>query len=301
MSCSMALRRSPKPGALTATDLKVPRILLTTSVDRASPSTSSAMISSGLPDCMTFSSSGSRSLTERDLGVRDEDVGVLEHGLHTLGVGDEVRRDVALVEAHALGELELEPEGVALLDGDDAFLADLVHGLGDHVADLGVGGRDRGGRSDLLLGLDLLGLLEQLGADGLDGLLDAPLEGHRVGAGSHVAQALADQRLGQHGRRRRAVAGHVVGLLGDLLDQLGADLLVGVLELDLLGDRDAVVGDRGGSPLLLQDDVAALGAEGDLDGIGEDVHAPLEAAPGLLVERDDLGHRVVFPPRYRVG
>ena len=55
MSASMALQRSPKPGALTATDLKVPRILLTTSVDSASPSTSSAMISSGLPDCMTFS------------------------------------------------------------------------------------------------------------------------------------------------------------------------------------------------------------------------------------------------------
>ena len=63
MSCSMALRRSPKPGALTATDLKVPRILLTTRVASASPSTSSAMISSGLPDWMIFSSSGSRSLT----------------------------------------------------------------------------------------------------------------------------------------------------------------------------------------------------------------------------------------------
>ena len=44
--------------ALTATDLKVPRILLTTSVERASPSTSSARISSGLPDCMTFSRTG---------------------------------------------------------------------------------------------------------------------------------------------------------------------------------------------------------------------------------------------------
>ena len=63
MSCSMALRRSPKPGALTATDLKVPRILLTTRVASASPSTSSAMMTSGLPACMTFSSSGSRSLT----------------------------------------------------------------------------------------------------------------------------------------------------------------------------------------------------------------------------------------------
>ena len=63
MSCSMALRRSPKPGALTATERKVPRILLTTMVASASPSTSSARITSGLPVCMTFSRIGSRSLT----------------------------------------------------------------------------------------------------------------------------------------------------------------------------------------------------------------------------------------------
>ena len=63
MSWSIASRRSPKPGALTATLLNVPRILLTTSVAKASPSTSSAMITSGLPDCMTFSSTGSRSRT----------------------------------------------------------------------------------------------------------------------------------------------------------------------------------------------------------------------------------------------
>ena len=62
MSCSCALRRSPKPGALTATDLKMPRILLTTSVARASPSTSSAMMSSCLPVWMTLSTIGRRSL-----------------------------------------------------------------------------------------------------------------------------------------------------------------------------------------------------------------------------------------------
>ena len=67
MSCSMALRRSPKPGAFTAADLKVPRILFTTRVASASPSTSSAMISSGFPDWVTFSSSGSRSFTDETL------------------------------------------------------------------------------------------------------------------------------------------------------------------------------------------------------------------------------------------
>ena len=62
MSCSCALRRSPKPGALTATDLKMPRILLTIRVASASPSTSSAMISSCLPAWITLSTIGSRSL-----------------------------------------------------------------------------------------------------------------------------------------------------------------------------------------------------------------------------------------------
>ena len=42
MSSSIALRRSPKPGALTAQALIVPRSLLTTSVASASPSRSSA-------------------------------------------------------------------------------------------------------------------------------------------------------------------------------------------------------------------------------------------------------------------
>ena len=61
MSSSMALRRSPKPGALTAATFRPPRSLFTTSVARASPSTSSAMMTSGLPVFTTTSSSGSNS------------------------------------------------------------------------------------------------------------------------------------------------------------------------------------------------------------------------------------------------
>ena len=64
MSSIMALRRSPKPGALTAQTLMVPRSLLTTRVARASPSTSSETINSGLPVLATFSRIGSRSLRE---------------------------------------------------------------------------------------------------------------------------------------------------------------------------------------------------------------------------------------------
>src|ERR1019366_562719 len=62
-----------------------------------------------------------------DLLLADEDVRVLEHDLHALGVRDEVRREVAAVELHALDDFERRLGGLALLDRDDAFLADLLH------------------------------------------------------------------------------------------------------------------------------------------------------------------------------
>ncbi|CAB4996094.1 unannotated protein [freshwater metagenome] len=151
-------------------------------------------------------------------------------------------------------------------------------------------GGDRGGRCDLLLGLDILGHEQQLVAHDGDGLVDALLQRHRVCAGCDVAQAFANERLGEHGCGGGAIAGDVVRLLGDLLDELSTDLLVGILEIDLLGDGDAIVGDRGGSPLLLQDDVTALRAEGHLDCVGEHVHAALQRATSLFVECNDFCH-----------
>jgi hypothetical protein len=98
------------------------------------------------------------------------------------------------------------------------------------------------------------------------------------------------QGLGQDGGGGGAVAGDVVGLGGDVLGQLRAEVLVRVLELDLTGDGHAVVGDGRGAELLVEDDVAPARAEGHLDGVGELVHAALERAAGVLVELDDLGH-----------
>ena len=61
ISSSIDFLLSPNPGAFTANTLNVPLNLLTTSVARASPSISSAIIRIGLPACTTFSSRGSRS------------------------------------------------------------------------------------------------------------------------------------------------------------------------------------------------------------------------------------------------
>ena len=174
----------------------------------------------------------------------DQDVGVVEDGLHRRLIGDEVRAEVTLVELHAFDQFDGRVQALTLFDGDDAVLADLVHGVGDHLADLlvlvGAGGADLG---DFLGILDLLGDALQLGDDGVDGKLNAALDLRGVGARGDVFQPLGEDGLGIDGRGGGAVTGHRAGLGGDLLDHLRAHVFVGIFQLDFLGDGDAVLGD----------------------------------------------------------
>src|SRR5260370_316750 len=209
-----------------------------------------------------------------DLLVEQQHEGVVQQGNLLFRVVDEVGRQVAAVELHALDDVEFVGQRLAFFNGDHAFLADLVHGFGNDAAHgfVGVGG-DRADLGDFLGGGGGLGLLLQLFHQGGDSLVDAALEVHGVQAGGHVLGAFADDGLCQHGGGGRAVTGDVVGLGGHFLHELGAHVLQLVLEFDFLGDRDTVLGHGGGAEGALQHHVAALGAQGDLDRVGQDVHA----------------------------
>src|SRR4029453_7473220 len=117
--------------------------------------------------------------------------------------------------------------------------------------------------------------------DGVDGLLDAALETHRVRARGDVLQALADDGLPEYRGGGRAVAGDVRRRRRDLAHELSALVLERILDLDLAGDRDAVVRDRRRSELLVEDDVAALRAERPLDRVGARVSARLQRPAAL--------------------
>ena len=113
----------------------------------------------------------------------DEDERVFHLALHLGRVGDEVGRNVALVELHALDELEGGLGGLAFLDGDDAVLADLLEGVGHLLADDRiVVGADGGDLLHLLFLGELLGHASRAMLDGrFHGLVDAALDDHRVG------------------------------------------------------------------------------------------------------------------------
>ena len=237
----------------------------------------------------------------RDLLLVNQDVGVFLHRLHALRISHEVRGQVAAVELHAFDHFQLGFHRLRFFHRDDAVFADLLHGLGNDVADgrVVIGGNCANLR-DHVAG-DLLRQLVE-GAtcavtfvvDGAtnsgNGLLDAALQGHRVRAGSHGLHAFAIDRLCQNGRGGGAVAGHVRGLRRHFAHHLRAHVLERVLQLDFFGYGHAVFGDERRTELLLDNYVAALGTEGDLHGIRQDIHSPQDGLPRLFTVQNLLCH-----------
>src|SRR5262249_20074740 len=110
---------------------------------------------------------------------------------------------------HALYDFEGSFEGSGLLYGDDAVLADLIHGLGDEPADGGIAvGRDGADLGDGLA-LDGLGETANFIDDLLDCLFDAALQGHGIGPGGDGLNALSEDGLSEDGGGSGAVAGDV--------------------------------------------------------------------------------------------
>jgi hypothetical protein len=244
-------------------------------------------LAAGLDDGLQ---NGQDLLNGGDLLIGDQDVSIVQNGFHLVGVGDHVGGDIATVELHTLDHVQTGLGGLALLDGDDAFLADLLHGLGDQLADglvAGGHGADTGDGGGVGHG-------NGVGLDGLNGngnsLVDALTHDHGVRAGGQILQALTGDGLCQQGGGGGAVTGHVVGLGGDFPDELCAHVLKGVLQLHFLGDGHAVVGDEGRAVLLAQNHIAALGSQSNLNGIGQLVNAGLQLLAGFFAVNNHLGH-----------
>ncbi len=129
---------------------------------------------------------GHQVLDVGDLLLVHEDVSVFEHALHRLRVRDEIRREIPAIELHPLDDLKFGFEALALFDGDHAVFADLLHCVGQDIADFGVAVRGHGADlGDGLLGLALDGHLLEFSNDVLDCLVHAALHFDRIDAGDH--------------------------------------------------------------------------------------------------------------------
>ena len=108
---------------------------------------------------------------------------------------------------------------------------------------------------------------------GRDRLVDTALEVHGVHARGDELQTFVNDGLGEHRGGGGAVTGLVRGLGRHFFNHLCAHIFELVFELDLLGDGDAVFGDRGRAEGLVENGIASLGAQGGFHRIGENVDA----------------------------
>ena len=129
-----------------------------------------------------------------------------------------------------------------------------------------------------------------MGDRGLDGLLDSAADDHRIGTERDAAEPLVVDRAGQNRGGRRAVAGDVAGLRGDLVDELGPHVLVGIFQLDLFADGHAVLGDERIAEALIDDHIASGRTHRDGHRVGQDFDAALQLDPRPVVEQKLLRH-----------
>src|SRR5690606_31809730 len=163
-----------------------------------------------LHDALPIFQHGKQLADVRDLLVVQQDVGVLQDRDLAVRVVDEIGGQVAAVELHALDHFQFVVQARTVLHRDDAFLAHLLHRVGDDLADVGVGvGGDRTDLRNFLAGGaglgDLLQVLDHRGHR----LVDAALQVHRVHARGDEFHAFLHDGLRKHRRGRRAVTGHV--------------------------------------------------------------------------------------------
>ncbi|MNV18902.1 hypothetical protein D3C71_1097420 [compost metagenome] len=226
----------------------------------------------------------------------DEDIWLFELDPHLVLIGHEVGRQITAVELHTFDDFQVGLGSLGFLDGNDTFVADLLHRFGQILADLLVAiGRDGADLSDLRITGDLAGVRLQLFNDCIHGDIDAALQVHRVHARRNRLGAFLDDGLGENSCRGGTVAGEIIGLRCHFAQHLRAHVFELVFQFDLFGDGDAVLGDAWRAERLVDDDVAALRAKRNFYRIGENIDATQHAFTGIGVEFDFFRSHLFTP------
>src|SRR5699024_2603656 len=163
------------------------------------------------------------------------------------------------------------------------IFAHLVHSASDHLADLRITGGHcsnlRDFRRRVHRGRTLLQLFYCLFCSSRD----TAVELNWVSSRSYVAQAFKNQSLCQQSSGRGAITSVVVGLGGNGLHQLRAEVFKRILNVDITRDGHAIISHGWAAERLRQHDVATPSAERGLPCVGERIHAALDALPGLSI------------------
>ncbi len=214
-----------------------------------------------------------------------QDERIVHRGNLLVLIVDEVRGQIATVELHAFHHVQLIFQTRTIFNGNHAFLAHLIHRFGNLFAHSGVGvGRNGAHLRDFLAGGARLGNHLQLCHGSRHSLVNPALQIHGVHASGHELHAFHHNGLRQHGRGRGTVTGHIRSLGSHFLDHLRAHVLELVLQFDFLGHGHTILSDGGGTIGAIQHHITTFRAQGNLHGIGQNVHACYHFGAGCVME-----------------
>ena len=147
-----------------------------------------------------------------DFLLVNEDEGVLEGTLHTIRVGDEIRREIAAVELHTFDDIQAGLDCLSFLNRDNAVFSDFLHRVGNDVADRRIVVGGNGGNLRDHVALHRLGQFLELFGGNLNRALNTALHRHRIGTGGNGLHTFAENGLSQNGCSRGAITSNVAGL-----------------------------------------------------------------------------------------
>jgi len=271
--------------AFTAATFRVPRSLFTTSVARASPSTSSAMIRRGLPPRATCSSKRKQILHRADLLLVNQDVRFFEKPLRAAPCPSRSRAQIAAVKLHAVG---LSRDRCMVFDssnGDYTILATTFTACAMMSPNLLVAiGRNRANcaTEPSSTGFDScqehrprhLPSLSRVADESSNGLVDTALQCCRVRARRYGLHAFAEDGLGQYGCRS-LVPSPATSLVFEATSRTSCAPTFSSgsfrsISLATVTPSLVMVGEP---KFLLNYDVPALGPERRLHSVGQNIHA----------------------------
>src|SRR5699024_2120962 len=226
----------------------------------------------------------------RNLVANQQDLRIIQNRMRGFFLGCEVWRQVALVKGNTFGDVHAGLNRLGFLDGYDTIFAHLVHSASDHLADLritgGHGSNLRDFRRRVHRGRTLLQLFYCLFCSSRD----TAVELNWVSSRSYVAQAFKNQSLCQQSSGRGAITSVVVGLGGNGLHQLRAEVFKRILNVDITRDGHAIISHGWAAERLRQHYVATTWAERDFHCVGESIYAALDALAGFLIKCNQLCH-----------
>jgi hypothetical protein len=225
-----------------------------------------------------------------DLLVNQKDGSVLKLNLGGLLVGNEVRWHVTAVPSETFNVFYLSLEGFTFWDSDSSVSSELLENSSNKATDVTITvSRDSGNGFDFLSSLDWDSLLLKADNDGINGKLDSPAEVHGVHASSNRLAAFLENGTSEDGGGSGTITCLIVDLGSDLLDEGGTDVVVAILEFNILGNSNTVLGDLGHAKGSVENYIAAAGTEGNLYGIGEHVNALKHENASFNAESDVFG------------